>query len=56
MCFYARGFARFVNVRDSSGATPLHLAARFNHPGVVRCLLGKGALVCATTTRSGGMG
>lgn len=23
-----RGFARFVNIRDGNGATPLHLAAR----------------------------
>ena len=54
--FYVRGFARFINVRDNNGATPLHLAARFNHPAVVRFLLSKGALVCATTTRSGGRG
>eukprot|EP00250_Pteridium_aquilinum_P014056 c21753_g1_i1 orf=1017-2435(-) len=50
------GFARFINVRDGSGATPLHLAARWSHAAVVRFLLSKGSLVSATTTRSGGSG
>ncbi|KAI5071106.1 hypothetical protein GOP47_0013357 [Adiantum capillus-veneris] len=50
------GFSRFLNVRDSSGATPLHLAARFSHAAVVRLLLSKGSIVSATTTRSGGSG
>lgn len=46
------GYAQFVNVRDGSGATPLHLAARSCHPSIVRMLLSNGALVCATTTKS----
>ncbi|KAJ6826779.1 E3 ubiquitin-protein ligase XB3-like [Iris pallida] len=43
------GFARFVNVKDGRGATPLHLAARQRRPGCVHILLDKGALVSATT-------
>lgn len=43
------GFARFVNVRDGNGATPLHLAARQKRPDCVRILLDKGALVSAST-------
>lgn len=43
------GFARFVNVRDGNGATPLHLAARQRRPECVHILLDKGALVCAST-------
>ncbi|KAJ0979445.1 hypothetical protein J5N97_014919 [Dioscorea zingiberensis] len=43
------GFARFVNVRDGNGATPLHLAARHRRPECVHILLGNGALVCAST-------
>ncbi|KAF7805464.1 putative E3 ubiquitin-protein ligase XBAT31 [Senna tora] len=43
------GFARFVNIRDGRGATPLHLAARQRRPECVHILLDKGALVCAST-------
>ncbi|KAL2485231.1 putative E3 ubiquitin-protein ligase XBAT31 [Abeliophyllum distichum] len=41
------GFARFVNIRDGSAATPLHLAALQGRPECVRILLSSGALVCA---------
>ncbi|KAJ4970600.1 hypothetical protein NE237_003699 [Protea cynaroides] len=47
------GFARFVNVRDATGATPLHLAARQRRPDCVHILLDSGALVSAS---SGGYG
>ncbi|GAB4824390.1 Putative E3 ubiquitin-protein ligase xbat31 [Ancistrocladus abbreviatus] len=43
------GYARFVNVRDGKGATPLHLAARQRRPDCVHILLDNGALVCAST-------
>ncbi|KAL6133247.1 hypothetical protein ACLB2K_065484 [Fragaria x ananassa] len=43
------GFARFVNIRDGSGATPLHLAARQSRAECVHVLLDSGALVCAST-------
>ncbi|XP_022755760.1 putative E3 ubiquitin-protein ligase XBAT31 [Durio zibethinus] len=43
------GYARFVNIRDARGATPLHLAARQRRPGCVHILLDNGALVCAST-------
>ncbi|XAR60579.1 hypothetical protein NMG60_11034011 [Bertholletia excelsa] len=43
------GYARFVNVRDGKGATPLHLAARQRKPECVHILLDNGALVCAST-------
>ncbi|MQL98662.1 hypothetical protein Taro_031381 [Colocasia esculenta] len=43
------GFARFVNVRDGDGATPLHLAARQKRPECVHLLLDNGALACAST-------
>ncbi|KAG2673495.1 hypothetical protein I3760_13G094000 [Carya illinoinensis] len=43
------GFARFVNIRDARGATPLHLAARQRRPECVHILLDNGALVCAST-------
>ncbi|XP_010920604.1 E3 ubiquitin-protein ligase XB3 isoform X1 [Elaeis guineensis] len=43
------GFARFVNIRDGHGATPLHLAARQRRPNCVHILLDNGALVCAFT-------
>ncbi|KAI5063262.1 hypothetical protein GOP47_0021809 [Adiantum capillus-veneris] len=46
------GYTQFINVRDGSGATPLHLAARSCHPSIVRLLLSSGALVCAITTKS----
>lgn len=44
-----RGFARFVNIRDGGGATPLHLAAHQRRPDCVHVLLDHGALVCAST-------
>ncbi|XWS28844.1 hypothetical protein CRYUN_Cryun25bG0106500 [Craigia yunnanensis] len=43
------GYARFVNIRDARGATPLHLAARQRRPECVDILLDNGALVCAST-------
>ncbi|EXC31004.1 Putative E3 ubiquitin-protein ligase XBAT31 [Morus notabilis] len=43
------GFARFVNIRDGGGATPLHLAARQRRPECVHVLLDHGALACAST-------
>ncbi|KAJ8493883.1 hypothetical protein OPV22_015604 [Ensete ventricosum] len=43
------GFARFVNVGDDNGATPLHLAARHRRPECVHILLDNGALVCVST-------
>ncbi|KAL7173425.1 hypothetical protein ACSBR2_032813 [Camellia fascicularis] len=43
------GYTRFVNIRDSKGATPLHLAARQRRPECVHILLDNGALVCAST-------
>lgn len=46
---FGRGFARFVNIRDGGGATPLHLAARQKRPECVHVLLESGALVCAST-------
>ncbi|KAL8129021.1 hypothetical protein V2J09_018176 [Rumex salicifolius] len=46
---FSWGFARFVNVRDGKGATPLHLAARRRRPNCVQILLDNGALVCAST-------
>lgn len=48
-----RGFARFVNIRDKSGETPLHLAARQGQPECAHVLLDSGALACAST---GGQG
>lgn len=47
------GFARFVNIRDKNGATPLHLAARQGRAECVHALLDNEALVCAST---GGFG
>ncbi|CAN4098847.1 unnamed protein product [Withania somnifera] len=43
------GYARFVNVKDGKGATPLHLATRQRQPELVRILLDNGALPCAST-------
>lgn len=48
-----RGFARFVNIRDENGATPLHLAARQGWSNCVHALLDNGALVCASTGGNG---
>ncbi|XP_011042688.1 PREDICTED: putative E3 ubiquitin-protein ligase XBAT31 [Populus euphratica] len=50
------GYARFVNIRDARGATPLHLAARQRRPGCVHILLGNGALVCSSTGGYGSPG
>ncbi|XP_010252133.1 PREDICTED: putative E3 ubiquitin-protein ligase XBAT31 [Nelumbo nucifera] len=50
------GFARFVNVRDGKGATPLHLAARQRRSDCVHILLDRGALVCASTGGYGFLG
>ncbi|KAK8952657.1 putative E3 ubiquitin-protein ligase XBAT31 [Platanthera guangdongensis] len=50
------GFARFVNVRDAKGATPLHLAAKKSRPTCVRMLLDNGALVCVSTGDYGSPG
>ncbi|XVE76356.1 hypothetical protein DITRI_Ditri12bG0165600 [Diplodiscus trichospermus] len=47
------GFARFVNIRDENGATPLHLAAREGWSNCVHALLDNGALVCASTGGNG---
>lgn len=50
------GFARFVNIRDARGATPLHLAARQRRADCVHILLDEGALVCASTGGYGCLG
>ncbi|GBG88164.1 hypothetical protein CBR_g46652 [Chara braunii] len=50
------GLGRFVNVRDSSGCTPLHLAARAGHTATVRILLEYGALVSSSTSVTQGQG
>jgi E3 ubiquitin-protein ligase XBAT32/33 len=44
-----RGFARFVNVRDDTGAKPLHLAARQGWRRCVHVLLENGAIVSASS-------
>ncbi|KAL6907484.1 hypothetical protein ACP4OV_002523 [Aristida adscensionis] len=44
-----RGFARFVNVRDDTGATPLHLAARQGWRRCVHVLLENGAIVSSSS-------
>ena len=46
------GFARFVNVRDEHGATPLHQAARQGRPECVHLLLESGAIVSAQIGRA----
>ncbi|XP_051181988.1 E3 ubiquitin-protein ligase XB3 [Lolium perenne] len=43
------GYARFVNVRDDTGATPLHLAARQGWRRCVHVLLESGAIVSASS-------
>ncbi|KAL6644757.1 hypothetical protein ACP70R_016365 [Stipagrostis hirtigluma subsp. patula] len=43
------GFARFVNVRDDTGAMPLHLAARQGWRRCVHVLLENGAIVSASS-------
>uniref|UniRef100_A0ACD5X3X1 Uncharacterized protein n=1 Tax=Avena sativa TaxID=4498 RepID=A0ACD5X3X1_AVESA len=43
------GYARFVNVRDDTGATPLHLAARQGWRRCVHVLLENGAIVSASS-------
>ncbi|KAL5581015.1 hypothetical protein UlMin_013457 [Ulmus minor] len=53
---FSWGFARFVNIRDARGATPLHLAARQKRPECVHILLDNGALVCASTGGYGSPG
>ncbi|XP_009140950.1 putative E3 ubiquitin-protein ligase XBAT31 isoform X2 [Brassica rapa] len=50
------GYARFVNLRDDKGATPLHLAARQRSPDCVNVLLDSGSLVCASTSLYGSPG
>ncbi|KAG6493955.1 E3 ubiquitin-protein ligase XB3-like [Zingiber officinale] len=50
------GFARFVNVRDGNGATPLHLAARQRQADCVHILLDNGALVSSIAGGYGYLG
>ncbi|KAL0911712.1 hypothetical protein M5K25_019871 [Dendrobium thyrsiflorum] len=47
------GFSRFVNVRDTKGETPLHIAAKQGRLACVRMLLDKGALVSASSGNNG---
>ncbi|KAI7985987.1 60S ribosomal protein L37-3 [Camellia lanceoleosa] len=47
-----RGFARFVNIRDKNGATPLHWATD-KDGGVCSYVVRLGALVCASTRDMG---
>ncbi|KAG6468115.1 hypothetical protein ZIOFF_072683 [Zingiber officinale] len=51
-----RGFARFVNVGDERGETPLNLAARRRWTECVRVLLDHGALVSSSTREYGHSG
>ena len=46
---FSWGYARFVNIRDARGATPLHLTARQRRPECLHILLDNGALVCPST-------
>ncbi|KAF5744614.1 putative E3 ubiquitin-protein ligase XBAT31 [Tripterygium wilfordii] len=50
------GYARFVNIRDGKGATPLHLASRQRRPECVHILLDNGALACSSTGGYGSPG
>ncbi|KAG6532463.1 hypothetical protein ZIOFF_006309 [Zingiber officinale] len=50
------GFARFVNVGDERGETPLHLAARRRWTECVHVLLDHGALVSSSTREYGHSG
>ncbi|KAG6503973.1 hypothetical protein ZIOFF_036297 [Zingiber officinale] len=50
------GFARFVNVGDERGETPLNLAARRRWTECVRVLLDHGALVSSSTREYGHSG
>lgn len=56
-CFFIwytnRGFARFVNLKDDNGATPLHLASRHGRANSVHILLDNGAIVSSPTTTYG---
>ncbi|KAJ3682742.1 hypothetical protein LUZ60_012969 [Juncus effusus] len=47
------GFARFVNVRDDNGATPLHLASRQGRRNSIHILLENGGIISATTSSYG---
>ncbi|GFQ06860.1 putative E3 ubiquitin-protein ligase xbat31 [Phtheirospermum japonicum] len=47
---FTGGFSRFVNIRNGSGSTPLHLAARQRRPNYVRILLSSGALIYPGST------
>ncbi|CAI5489693.1 unnamed protein product [Closterium sp. Naga37s-1] len=49
----ARGYRRFVNARDATGFTALHLAAAAGAEGAVRVLLREGAAVSITTASTG---
>ncbi|KAJ3676417.1 hypothetical protein LUZ60_003829 [Juncus effusus] len=46
---FSWGFARFVNVTDAHGATPLHLAARQGRADCVHILLNNAAIVSSST-------
>ncbi|CAI5490876.1 unnamed protein product [Closterium sp. Naga37s-1] len=47
------GYRRFVNARDATGCTALHLAAAAGAEGAVRVLLREGAAVSITTASTG---
>jgi ankyrin repeat protein len=44
-----RGFARFVNLKDDNGATPLHLASRQGRASAAHILLDNSAIVSSLT-------